>query len=248
MIGRFFKDLGAYMIMFRRMFRRPENFGMLWKRFIQSCYIVGVQTLPIIIIISFCMGMVMVMVCEKMIDNPVVPPYMVGMVTREILLLELTPTGMSALIACVVGFRMTFYVGNLRMNEQIDALETMGINTASFIVFPFVLASFIMVPCLLIVSIIVSLIGGWFLCYSTNLIPAAQYLIGLQFNFQNLSVEMLIIKSLIFSILISTIAGFCGYSFSGTIKDLSKRSTYSITLNCIVLIIFDYIITSFILQ
>lgn len=183
-----------------------------------------------------------------MIDNPVVPPYMVGMVTREILLLELTPTGMSALIACVVGFRMTFYVGNLKMNEQIDALEIMGVNTASFIVFPFVLSSFIMVPCLLIISLITSLIGGWFLCYSTNLIPAQQFLIGLQFNFQNLSVEMLIIKSLIFSILISSISGFCGYTFSGTVKDLSKRSTYSITLNCIVLIVFDYLITSLILE
>lgn len=130
----------------------PENWKLFFKRILSSCYFVGVQSLWLVLIISFFMGMIAVTMCEYLVDNPMVPHFVIGMITRELLILELTPTGITALIACVAGFRVTFEIGSLKRNEQIDALETMGINTASFIVFPFIIGSLLMIPLLLVVS------------------------------------------------------------------------------------------------
>ncbi|WP_447641004.1 MULTISPECIES: MlaE family ABC transporter permease [Chitinophagaceae] len=246
-MGRLLQEIGGYVLMLRRMLYPPENWKMFLKRVIASCYFVGIQSVWLIVLISFFMGMIAVVLCQYIVDNPVVPHFVIGVITRDLLILELTPTGVTALLACVVGFRVTFAMGSFKREEQIDALEVMGVNTASYFVCPFVLSSVLMIPMLLVLSFFVSLLGGFFLCYMTGLIPYSDFLQGLQFDMKDISIRMFFVKIYSFSFLISSIAAYLGYSFSGTVRQLSKRSTYSITVNCVLLLIFDYLITDLML-
>jgi len=247
-IGNLLQELGGYVLMLRRMLYPPENWKMFLKRNVASCYFVGIQSLGLIVLVSFFMGMIAVMLCQYMVDNPVVPHFVIGFITRDLLLLELTPTGMAALLACVVGFRMTFAIGSLKREEQMDALETMGINTASYIVFPFILSSLFVIPLLLVLSFFVSLFGGFVLCYASGIIPYHDYLQGLQFDLKDISVNMFFAKIYLFAFVISSVSAYLGYSFSGTVQQLSKRSTYSITINCVLLLLSDYAVTDMFLH
>lgn len=246
-MGSLLQQIGGYVLMLRRMVYPPENWRMFFKRFIGSCYFVGIQSLGLIIIISFFMGMIAVLLCMYLINNPIVPNFVIGVITRDLLILELTPTGITALLACVVGFRTTFAVGSFRREEQIDALEVMGINTASYVVFPFILSSIVMIPMLLVLSFFISLLGGFVLCYFTHIISYVDYLQGLQFQLKDIAVHMFFVKIFLFSFVISSIAAYLGYSFSGTVRQLSKKATYSITVNCILLLLLDYLITDLML-
>ena len=216
---------------------------MFFKRIVLSCYFVGVQSLGLVVIISFFLGMIAVLLCQYMINNPIVPNYVIGVISRDLLLLELTPTGITALLACVIGFRMTFAIGSYRREEQIDALELMGVNTASYLILPYILGSIMMIPLLLISSFFISLFGGFAICYLSDIIPYNDYIQGLQFNLSNISMEMFFVKIYLFSFIISSVSLYLGYSFSGNVQQLSKRATLSITINCILLLLFDYVIT-----
>lgn len=231
------------MLMLRRMLYPPENWKMFFKRIVLSCYFVGVQSLGLVVIISFFLGMIAVLLCQYMINNPIVPNYVIGVISRDLLLLELTPTGITALLACVIGFRMTFAIGSYRREEQIDALELMGVNTASYLILPYILGSIMMIPLLLISSFFISLFGGFAICYLSDIIPYNDYIQGLQFNLSNISMEMFFVKIYLFSFIISSVSLYLGYSFSGNVQQLSKRATLSITINCILLLLFDYVIT-----
>ena len=231
------------MLMLRRMLYPPENWKMFFKRIVLSCYFVGVQSLGLVVIISFFLGMIAVLLCQYMINNPIVPNYVIGVISRDLLLLELTPTGITALLACVIGFRMTFAIGSYRREEQIDALELMGVNTASYLILPYILGSIMMIPLLLISSFFISLFGGFTICYLSDIIPYNDYIQGLQFNLSNISMEMFFVKIYFFSFIISSVSLYLGYSFSGNVQQLSKRATLSITINCILLLLFDYVIT-----
>lgn len=246
-MGNFLQQVGGYVLMLRRMLHPPENWRMFFRRTIQSCYFVGVQSINLIVIISFFMGMIAVLLCQYMVDNPIVPHFVIGVITRDLLLLELTPTGITALLACVIGFRVTFAMGSYKREEQIDALEVMGINTSSYLVFPFILSSILMIPLLLVLSYFISLFGGFVLCYTTNVIPYNDYMQGLQFDLKNISIEMFFVKIYVFAFVISSISAYLGYSFSGTVSQLSKRSTFSITINCVLLLLLDYAITDLLL-
>lgn len=246
-MGNLLQQIGGYVLMLRRMLYPPDNWRMSIKRLVACCYLVGVQSLGLIVLVSFFMGMIAVILCQYMMDNPVIPHFVIGVITRDLLLLELTPTGITALLACVVGFRVTFAMGSFRREEQIDALEAMGINTASYLVFPFILSSVFMIPLLLVLSFFISLFGGFVLCYLTAIIPYNDFIQGLQFDTKDVSIQMFFVKIYSFSFIISSISAYLGYSFSGTVRQLSRKSTYSITLNCILLLLFDYIITDLML-
>ena len=241
------QQIGGYVLMLRRMLYPPDNWRMYAKRIVASCYFVGIQSLGLIVLVSFFMGMIAVVLCQYIVDNPVVPHFFIGVITRDLLLLELTPTGITALLACVVGFRVTFAIGSFKREEQMDALEVMGVNTASYIVFPFILSSVFMIPLLLVLSFFISLFGGFVLCYATGIIPYNDYLQGLQFEMKDIGIQMFFVKIYFFSFVISSVAAYLGYSFSGTVRQLSKKSTYSITVNCVLLLLLDYVITDMVL-
>ncbi|MFT4203501.1 MAG: ABC transporter permease [Chitinophagaceae bacterium] len=247
-MGNLLQQVGGYVLMLRRMLYPPENARMFGKRMVQSCGFVGIQSLGLVVLVSFFLGMIAVLLCQYMIDNPIVPHFVVGTMTRDLLLWELTPTGISALLACVIGFRMTFAIGSYRREEQMDALEVMGVNSASYIVFPLVLSSIFMVPLLLVLSFFISLFGGFVLCYASDIIPYNDYIQGLQVDLRNIGIELFFTKIYLYAFIISSIGAYLGYSFSGTVQQLSRRSTTSIAINCLLLILLDYVITDMLLN
>ena len=160
MIKGLLEHIGKIVLMITGGFSRPENFKVYWKEFMVQCNDIGIRSLPIVLIISVFLGMVLTVQTAYQMVSPLVPKYVVAQVVRDSTILELSPTVICIVLAGVVGSKIASELGNMRVSEQIDALEIMGINTKTYLVLPKIVASLLMVPCLIIVSIAVSIWGG----------------------------------------------------------------------------------------
>lgn len=247
MFNAFIKSLGSYIQMMKKASVRPENKKIFYKEFIANCSSVGLRTFVLITFVSFFLGMICALLGVYMLNSPVIPKYVIGMLVREMMLLELGPLAISALLANVVGFSITYDLGRKKQHDLLDCLELMGINVPAFYIQPQTLAFLVMAPCLIIISCFVSVLGGWFYGVATGIISTDQYMQGLLTEVKMKSVAIFFVKTYIFSFLIPTISCFLGLTFNGNSLELNRRATFSIILNCIVLIIFDYFITALML-
>ncbi|MBD0333843.1 MAG: ABC transporter permease, partial [Chitinophagaceae bacterium] len=146
---RFFTKFGQYLLLLKGMFTRPENTKMYWKEFMHQCVEIGIGSLPIVIIISIFLGAVTTVQTAYQLVSPLVPLSTIGQVVRDSMILELAPTVVSIVLAGVVGSKIASELGNMRISEQIDALEIMGINTKAYLVLPKIAAALLMIPCLI---------------------------------------------------------------------------------------------------
>src|SRR5215831_6004690 len=152
--------IGRYFLMLQSMLRKPENMKMYWKEFMHQCTEIGIRSLPIVIIISLFLGGVTILQTEYQLVSPLVPKTTIGQVTRDTIILELSPSVLSIVLAGVVGSKIASELGNMRVTEQIDALEMMGVNGPSYLVFPKILAALLVIPLLIIISITLAIWGG----------------------------------------------------------------------------------------
>lgn len=194
------------------------------------------------------LGMVTVVQTAYMITIPVIPKFVIGMVARDSVILELAPTGVSCILASIVGFRIASEIGYMRLSEQIDAQEMMGINTKAFIILPRILAGMFMIPSLVIISIVVSLVAGSIAGTTKGILTAEEYHFGLLNDFKPYGVTMAFVKTIFFSFLIPSVSGFMGYYAKGDELAVTKAATRAVTINCVLIMMFDYIITSIMLQ
>ncbi len=239
-----FHEFGDYVLMLSRLGHRPDNMKMTWKEFMKQCKIIGVDSVPIVFLISFFLGMVMTLQAAYMLDTPIVPRSIIATIVRDTVMLELAPAGVGAIIACVVGFKITSDLGYMNIYEQTDALKIMGVDTYSYLLTPKILATLITVPALIIYSISLSLVGGYIVALFTDSLSTTDYISGLTADFKAYSLWVAIIKIMVFSFVISTISCFSGYNFYGSTVELAKRCTFTVSLNCIALLACDYLITS----
>lgn len=179
-----------------------------------------------------------------MLDTPIVPRSIIATIVRDTVMLELAPAGVGAIIACVVGFKITSDLGYMNIYEQTDALKIMGVDTYAYLLAPKVLATLITVPALIIYSISLSLVGGYIIALTTDALSVTDYVNGLTIGFQPYSLWVAIIKIMVFSFVISTISCFSGYNFYGSTVELAKRCTFTVSLNCIALLVCDFLITA----
>lgn len=187
------------------------------------------------------------MQASYMLDNPMVPRSIIATVVRDSMLLEIAPTGIGAILACVVGFKVTSEIGYMRLYEQIDAMDIMGIHTLNYIVLPRITAAIITFPCLIIISLTLSMFGGYLVSIFSDGIPKEYYLSGLITNFKPFEVTVAGVKIIVYSFVVSSIACFLGYYFNGSSFDLSRTSTKAIIANCLILMALDYLITDLML-
>lgn len=239
-----FHEFGDYVMLLRKTISRPDNIKMFWKEFMKQCKIIGVESVPIVFIISFFIGMVMTLQAAYMLEMPMVPRSIIATIVRDTVMLELAPSGVGAIIACVVGFKITSELGYMRIYEQIDALKVMGVNTYSYLITPKILATLVTVPALIIYSITLSMVGGYVISLMTTALSPNDFVTGLIIDFKPFTLWVAIIKIMVFSFVISSISCFFGYTFYGSTVELSKRCTFTVSLNCIALLVFDYIITA----
>lgn len=237
------RHIGLYMTTMSGMFSKPENGRMYWKEFMHQCSEIGIGSLPIVVIISVFLGAVMTVQTAYQLVSPLIPLTTIAVVVRDSMLLELSPTIICVVLAGVAGGKIASELGNMRVSEQIDALEIMGINTKTYLIAPKILASMVMVPALVIISVVLALWGGLMAGAATGIVDAETYARGLTMDFKELTVTVALSKAFTFSILLSSISAYFGYNVRGGALEIGRSSTLAVVISCIMILLADYILT-----
>lgn len=241
-------DTGKYILLMKRVFVLPDRWKMFFRQFPKELEKLGLQSLPIVIIISVFIGAIMTIQTKLNTTNPLLPTYSTGLVTRDTLLLEFSSTIMCLILAGKVGSNIASEIGTMRITEQIDALEIMGVNSANYLILPKITAFVVMMPFLVIFSMALGLVGGYFVGVFTNIITTADYLMGIQYAFIPYYVFYSIVKSLAFAFIISSVAAFYGYYSYGGALDVGKSSTNAVVNGSILILFFNLLITNLMLN
>jgi phospholipid/cholesterol/gamma-HCH transport system permease protein len=229
------------------MFTLPENWKMYWKELMQQCIDIGVRSLGIVSIISAFIGAVSTVQTAYQLISPIIPKSAIAQIVRDTIILEFAPTLTCVVLAGVVGSKISSELGNMRVSEQIDALEIMGINTKAFLILPKILASFIVVPLLVIYSGVLSILGGRFAGTMANILSAETFDKGLLINFNPYNVTFSLIKAYTFSFIISGISSYYGYNVKGGALEIGQASTKAVVTSCIAILLADYALASLLL-
>jgi len=230
--------------MLKGMFTAAENKKMFWKEYIKQCVDIGIGSLPIVVIISFFLGAVMTVQTAAQLVSPLVPLTTIGIIVRDGMLLEFAPTFLCIVLAGVVGSKIASELGNMRVSEQIDALEIMGINTKNYLILPKILGAFTVVPLLVGISAVVGIYGGYLVGSWSGAIPAEIFITGIR---KVLDVHYIVIafyKSFIFSFIISTVPSYFGFYVKGGALEIGKAGTQSVVVSCILILVADYIVAA----
>ncbi len=239
-----FTHFGNYIYMLKGMFTKTENKKMFWKEYIKQCVDIGFGSLPIVVIISFFLGAVITIQTSAQFVNPLIPITTIGIVVRDGMLLEFAPSFLSIVLAGVVGSKIASELGNMRISEQIDALEIMGINTKNYLILPKILASFTMVPILVGISAVIGVWGGYFVGGLTGAVAPEVFIMGIRKGFDANYVSIAFYKSFIFSFIISTIPCYFGYYVKGGALEIGKAGTQAVVVSCILILIADYLVAA----
>ena len=239
-----FTHFGKYLIMLKGMFVRAENNRMFWKEYIKQCVDIGSGSLPIVVIISFFLGAVMTVQTAAQLVNPMIPLSTIGIIVRDGMILEFAPTFLCIVLAGVVGSKIASELGNMRLSEQIDSIEIMGINTKNYLILPKILACFTIVPLLVGVSAVIGVWGGYFVGGLTGSVAPEVFIMGIRKGFESNYVTIAFYKSFIFSFIISTVPCYFGYNVKGGALEIGKAGTQSVVVSCILILIADYLVAA----
>lgn len=224
-------------------FTKPENLKVYWKEFMEQCNDIGIRSLPIVIIISLFIGMVMTVQFSYQLVSPFVPKSIIGTLVRDSAILEFSPTVTCIVLAGVVGSKIASELGNMRVSEQIDALEIMGINTRSYLILPKIFAGMIVVPCLIVLAIAISISGGYLAGLFSHILTRQQFLTGLTTGFMPYNLFFAMAKSSVFSLIITIIPSYYGYHVEGGALEIGRASTTAVVVSCILILAADYGLT-----
>lgn len=242
------EQLGRYTMFLRKVFAIPDKWSSFGKRTVQEILKLGVDSIPLVIVISLFIGAVITIQMQLNITSPIIPAYSVGLATRDIVLLEFSNSILCLILAGKVGSNIASEIGTMRVTEQIDALDIMGVNSANFLVMPKLVAFVVFMPILVVFCIGTSMIGGWGVAAFTDLISVSRYIYGIQAFFQEWYVWYSLIKSLFFAFIISSVASFFGYYVKGGALEVGKASTNAVVSSSILILLFDVILTKILLQ
>ena len=239
---------GRYCLFMKRVFALPDRWGVFGRRTVAEVSKLGIDSIPLVIVISLFIGAVIAIQMQLNITSPLIPAYSVGLATRDIVLLEFSNSILCLILAGKVGSNIASEIGTMRVTEQIDALEIMGVNSSNFLVLPKIIAFVLFMPFLVIICIGTSLIGGFLVAVFTDIISVSGYVYGLQALFNEWYVWYGLIKSLFFAFIIASVASFFGYYVKGGALDVGKASTNGVVSSSILILLFDVILTKLLLQ
>ena len=241
-------SFGKYWMFIAQVFRVPDKWKEFFKRLVFEINKLGVDSIPLVIIISLFIGAVITIQMTINIVSPLVPSYSTGLATREILLLEFSSTMMCLILAGKVGSNIASEIGTMRVTEQIDALDIMGINSANFVVLPKIIGFVFFVPVLCVLSMFVGLLGGWIIAEFTEMISVENYVYGIQSFFNEWYVWYGIIKTVFFAYIIASVSAYYGYFVKGGALEVGQASTKAVVSSSILILFFDVILTKLLLQ
>jgi len=240
---RIFNEIGSYFLLMYRVFSRPEKSRIYWRQLLLEIEKLGINSLAIVAIISVFMGGIITLQLTYNMSNPLMPSYLIGLGNRDTLILEFSCTVLSLMMAGKVGSNITSEIGSMRVTEQIDSLELMGVNSAAFLILPKIVAVVLMSPILFILSVFCGIIGGLIAGPLSGVVTVAQYMGGIRTMFVPFYVTFSILKTLVFGFLIATVPAFQGFYVQGGALEVGKASTRSVVSTSILILFFDLILT-----
>lgn len=243
-----FTEFGRYLLMIKGMFSRPENYKMYWKELMHQCSEIGIGSLGIVAIISVFIGGVSALQTAYQLVSPLIPLSTIAQIVRDTVILEFAPTLVCIVLAGVVGSKVASELGNMRVSEQIDALEIMGINPKAYLILPKIVASMLVIPLLVALSMALGIIGGRIAVVMSHLMSGTEFDKGLLENFLGYNVFFAMVKGYTFAYLISSIPAFYGYHVQGGALEIGRSSTKAVVVSCVAVLLADYILAALLLD
>jgi phospholipid/cholesterol/gamma-HCH transport system permease protein len=235
----FFTEIGKYLLLIKGMFSKPENFKMYWREFMHQCTEIGIGSLGIVVIISVFMGAVSTVQTAYQLTSPFIPRYTIAQVVRDTVILEFAPTLVSIVLSGVVGSKIAGELGNMRVSEQIDALEIMGINTRAYLV---------VIPMLIVMAAVLGIWGGRLAGTLAGIISGDEFDKGLLMGFVPYNVFFALSKAYTFAFLISSIPAYYGYNVKGGALEIGRASTKAVVVTCVSVLFADYVLAAILLK
>ena len=242
-----FELIGRYFILMRKVFSRPEKGAIYRRRILYEMEALGVNSIGLTAIISVFIGAVITLQMCINLDSPFIPQSLIGYATRETMILEFSSTVVALILSGKVGSSIASEIGTMRITEQIDALEIMGVNSASYLILPKIVAAVFFFPLLTILSIGIGILGGWAIAYLTGIMIPSDYIDGLLLDFKSYSIVYSLIKTAVFAYIITSISAFYGYYAKGNSLEVGAASTRAVVACSIVIMIFNLILTQLLL-
>lgn len=235
------------MILMGRVFSRPEKSKIYIQQTLREIETLGLNSVGIVIIISVFIGAVITLQTRYNLESSWIPLYLIGLTARDTLLLEFSSTMVGLILAGKVGSNIASEIGTMRITEQIDALEMMGINSASYLILPKILASMIFNPFLTLISMFVGLIGGWLAVVFTGALPTADYIYGIQYLFVPFYITYALVKTVVYAFIITSVSAFYGYNVQGGALEVGRSSTRGVVYSSILILLADLVLTQMML-
>ena len=241
------KNFGRYLLFLASIFRNPEKARTYPPLVLDEMDRIGIDSIFIVSIVSFSIGAVTAIQTASNLVSPLVPKYTIAVIVRDMTILELCTTFTCVILAGKVGSNIAGNLGTMRITEQIDALEVMGINSISYLVLPKILAALVMFPLLVIMAAFLSLLGGYTASLATGTLSEYEYVYGIRFGFVPYNMTFAMIKAVVFGFLITSISAYRGYITTGGSLEVGQNSTKAVVNSCIAILIADYLLAQLLL-
>jgi phospholipid/cholesterol/gamma-HCH transport system permease protein len=242
-----FNHIGRFFILMRATFRRPEQWRLFLRLTIDEIDKIGVQSVGIVALLSLFMGAVICIQTAAQIESGWIPVYTVGYTVRQTMILEFSPTIIPVIMAGKVGSNIASEIGTMRITEQIDALDIMGVNSAGYLILPKLVAAVIIFPFLIIGSMFLGITAGGMIGELTNIIPLADYEVGIQFDFRPFQVAYALIKTVVFAFIVVAISAYYGYYTRGGALEVGRSSTQAVVYSIVLIMVSNLLITQLLL-
>ncbi|PCI31956.1 MAG: ABC transporter permease [Flavobacteriaceae bacterium] len=243
----YLKSIGKYFLMLKQVFKKPQKWKIFNEMLFREIEDLGLKSVGIVVFISFFIGGVVAIQTALNVDSPFIPKYLIGFATKRSVILEFAPTFMAIILAGKVGSYITSSMGTMRVTEQIDALEVMGINSLNYLVLPKIIAVLFFYPLLVVIAMFLGIIGGYCAGVLTGLFFSEDYIYGIQLDFNPFYVFYAIIKILVFAFVIATVPAYHGYYVKGGSLEVGRASTQAVVWTSVVIVVLNYFLTQMLL-
>ncbi|WP_139959512.1 MlaE family ABC transporter permease [Flavicella sediminum] len=244
----YIEHVGKYFQMLGQVFKRPQKWNVFKDALFREIEDLGLKSVGIVAFIAFFVGGVIAIQTALNLESPIIPKYLIGFATKRAMILEFAPTFASVILAGKVGSFITSSIGTMRVTEQIDALEVMGINSLNYLVLPKIIAAVFFYPLLVALAIFLGIFGGWVAGALTDLFHSVNYIEGIQMDFNPFLLKYAAIKAVVFAFVIATVPSYHGYYVKGGALEVGRASTQAVVWTSVVIILLNYFLTQLLLS
>jgi phospholipid/cholesterol/gamma-HCH transport system permease protein len=247
LIFNFFEHFGRYLLFMKGMFNRPERFKIYLRRTLDEMYVIGNGSITIVAIISIFTGAVTTVQTGYQLVSGWISREVIGSIVSDSVILELAPTITSLVLAGKIGSSIASEIGTMRVTEQIDALDVMGINARGYLALPKIIAGLIMIPCLVLIAMFLGISGGYFAGKLSGILTPEQFVTGAQSTFRTFTLQFSIIKSFTYAFIITSVSAYHGYYVQGGAREVGEASTRAVVYSCELILFSDYLLAQLML-